>query len=94
MSKEIKSVSLILTVGEPLPTEQSAVFVTYLTHPKLQGRLEFVHGEHAGREELLRAIDQNLIGGVLNAVTMIGDLVDEFKKTSATARAPTKFPPG
>lgn len=94
MLKEIKSVSLILTVNEPVETEQEGVYLTRLTHPKLIGSLEFVHNKNSGREELLKAIDQNLIGGVLNAVTMIGDLVDEFKKTTAAARTPTKFPPG
>lgn len=92
MSKEITSVSLILNVGESLPTEQDGVYETYLTHPKLQGSLKFVHGEFAGREELLRAIDQNIVGGVLNAVTMIGELVNGFKESKAAR--PTKFPPG
>lgn len=94
MSKEIIKVTLILEVSEPQKQDDNGSFKTYLTHPKLDGSLEFVHGQFAGREETLRAIDQNLVGGVLNAVTMIGDLYDGYKKTASTARTPVNFPKG
>lgn len=94
MSDQLQKVSLLLEVSEPEKQDDNGTYKTYLTHPKLGGSLEFIHGEFAGREELLRAIDQNLVSGVLNAVTMIGGLVNEFKKTAGSGRAPVNFPKG
>lgn len=81
----MKKISLLLVISEPEEISEG-VYQTSLTHPKLNGALTFVHSEKGGKDELLKALDQNIVGHVLNVVETIGEIADGyFSKSKPTA---------
>lgn len=76
-----KKVTLVLDVLEEEDLDNGGI-VTSLTHPKLEGSLSFVHSPKGGREEFLKALDENIFGSVLDAAFAIKSLVDSSKKAS------------
>jgi hypothetical protein len=82
----IKKISLILTVGESEEISEG-VYKTTLTHPKLQGGLSFVHSLSGGREEFLRALDENIVSQVLDMVDVVGELIDGHLNRNPTTSA-------
>ncbi len=80
-------VTLVLDVLDEKPlgeVEGSVGLITRLRHPKLDGTLSFIHSPNGGREEYLKALDENVFSSVLDAAFTIKNLVDNTKKTNVT----------
>jgi hypothetical protein len=60
----LKKLSVLLTINEP-EDMGDGVFKTTLTHPLLKGELSFVHSASVGRDQVLKALDENIIGHAL-----------------------------
>lgn len=87
MPLKLKKLSVLLDISEPEEIEPG-VFQTRLTHPHLKGELTFIHSETVPREEILKALDGNLIGQVMNLVSSVGELINGKPKKPTTS-APT-----
>ena len=72
-----------LVLHDPIPTGEtgSKIFMTKLTHPKLDGELSFYHGKN-NRSETLDAITTNIIGTPLHRV---GDAIIVVQSGSGTS---------
>jgi hypothetical protein len=84
LRQALKKVSVLLSISEPEEISPG-VFQTTLTHPLLKGELNFVHSQHIGRDQTLKALDENLIGQVLDLADVIGELIDGKAKKSTTS---------
>ena len=65
-----------LVLHDPIPTGEtgSKIFMTKLTHPKLDGELSFYHGKN-NRSETLDAITNNLMDDVNEAMVLAKELM-------------------
>lgn len=88
LRQKLGKLSLLLDISDPIELSPG-VFQTKLTHPKLQGELTFVHSQAVGRDETLRALDENIVGLVLDMVNTVGGLID----ATATTKKPTVSTP-
>lgn len=75
LRQKLRRLSVLLDISDPVETEPG-VFQTRLTHPKLKGELTFVHSAELGRDEILKALDENVIGHVFDLVRSVGELVN------------------
>lgn len=88
-----KKLSVLLTINEPEEIAEG-VFKTTLTHPKLKGELSFVHSEAVGRDEILKALDENIVGHVLDLVNVVGGILNGQPDATKSTRAATGTGPG
>jgi hypothetical protein len=86
LRQRLKKLSVLLNISEPEEIEPG-VFETRLTHPKLKGELKFVHSEFVGRDETLKALDQNIVGHMLDLVGLAGEIIDAKQKSHASGTA-------
>ncbi len=84
MRQRLKKLSLLLDIGEPEEISPG-VFQTTLSHPKLQGALTFVHSELTGRDEVLKALDQNVVGHLVDVIDAVGDLLNGTEQRNHAA---------
>lgn len=88
LRQKLKKLSVLLDISVPVETEPG-VFQTRLTHPKLKGELSFVHSAEVGRDEILKALDENVIGHMFDLVKTVGELVNGKPKEPTAASATT-----
>lgn len=75
-----KTITLPLIVGEPTEIEEG-IYETRLTHPKLVGSLSFVHN-FAGRDDVLKSLDENLVAGILDVADLVGGLINAKRRNT------------
>ena len=80
-------VSLLLEVSEPEEISDG-VYKTTLTHPKLQGGLYFVHSHKGGRDEFLKALDENIVSHLTDLIGAVGGLINGERSTPSPASTP------
>lgn len=86
LRQKLKRLSVLLTISDPEELGgASGVYVTKLTHPKLQGELSFVHSENVGRDQVLKALDENLVGHILDLVDVAGEMLNVKQKASPSS---------
>jgi len=82
MSSPERKISCLLVVADPVEVSPG-VYQTLITHPKLEGALHFVHSHSGGREEFLKALDENIVGHFQGALTTLGELIDGLGRSPA-----------
>lgn len=84
LRQKLRKLSVLLDISDPVETEPG-VFQTRLTHPKLKGELSFVHSAELGRDEILKALDENVIGHMFDLVKSVKEIVNGKPQKPPTA---------
>jgi hypothetical protein len=87
LRQHLKRLSVMLEIHPPEEVSPG-VFKTTLSHPKLEGELSFIHSEALGRNETLKALDENIIGQLLDVLDVVGGILDGQPKKRPASPAP------
>lgn len=93
LRKHLRKISLLLEISDPQEIEDG-IFQTKLTHPNLKGELSFVHSEFVGRDQVLKSLDENIVGHVLDLADVVGGIINGKGKNAAAPASPSGERPG